>query len=63
MTEQDCTALMDQAQALHIPHLAWTFHDNCPPNLLQATGSCGADATVEPTSWGTLFKDSLAQPW
>ena len=49
--------------ALHIPHLAWTFHDNCPPNLLVDTGSCGADATLEPTSWGSLLRDRLAQPW
>ncbi len=63
MTEADCTELMDRAQALHIPHLAWTFHDNCPPNLLEDTGSCGADATFTPTSWGTLVRDRLALPW
>jgi endoglucanase len=64
MTEADCTALMTRAQALEVPHLAWTFHQRCPPNLIQETGTgCGVNMALRPTSWGTLFKNALAVPW
>lgn len=64
MTEADCTELMTRARAIDVPHLAWTFHQRCPPNLLQETASgCGVNMPLRPTSWGTLFKDALAVPW
>ncbi|MFZ5445036.1 MAG: glycoside hydrolase family 5 protein [Myxococcota bacterium] len=64
MTEADCTALITRARAAEVPHLAWTFHQRCPPNLLQETaGGCGVGMPLRPTSWGTLLKDALAQPW
>jgi len=64
MTEADCTALITRARAAEVPHLAWTFHQRCPPNLIQETGpGCGVDMPLRPTSWGTLFKNALAQPW
>ena len=64
MTEADCTALMTRARALEVPHLAWTFHQRCPPNLIQETAAgCGINMPLRPTSWGTLFKNALAVPW
>ena len=64
MTEADCTTLMQRARALEIPHLAWTFHQRCPPNLIQETApGCGLNMQLRPTAWGTLFKDQLAIPW
>ncbi len=61
MTEADCTTLMNSADTLQIPYLAWTFHQRCPPNLLveNSWGGCGIDMPLEPTSWGQLLQDRL----
>ena len=64
MTEANCTEMMTRARAVEVPHLAWTFHQRCPPNLIQETApGCGIGMTLQPTSWGTLFKNALAVPW
>lgn len=64
MTEDDCEALMERARAAGVPHLAWTFHQRCPPNLLQDNArGCGFDMELLPTSWGRRFKAGLAVPW
>jgi endoglucanase len=64
MTEADCSELITRARAAQVPHLAWTFHHKCPPNLLVQTGdSCGVGMALQPTSWGSLLKSALAQPW
>src|SRR5207244_9705250 len=65
MTQADCTTLMDQAQALEIPHLAWTFHMRCSPDLLvdNSSGGCGVSMPLQPTGWGTQLKNRLATPW
>lgn len=61
MSEADCTALMDSADSLQVPYLAWTFHQRCPPNLLveNSGGGCGVDMALEPTSWGQLLQNRL----
>ncbi|MFH2010825.1 MAG: cellulase family glycosylhydrolase [bacterium] len=60
----DCQNLMDSADTLQVPHLAWTFHMRCPPNLLveNSGGGCGVDMALEPTEWGQLLMDHLATP-
>jgi hypothetical protein len=65
MTMSDCSTLMDLAQQHNIPHLAWTFHMRCPPNLVQdlSGGGCGIGMSLQPTQFGTMFKNRLAQPW
>jgi hypothetical protein len=64
MTEANCTEMMTRARAAEVPHLAWTFHQRCPPNLIQETApGCGIGMTLTPTSWGTLLKNALAVPW
>jgi hypothetical protein len=65
MTQPDCTALMDSAQALEIPHMAWTFHMRCDPSLLvdNSAGGCGINMPLQPSSWGSQLKARLAQPW
>ena len=65
MTEADCTQLMTRARALEVPHLAWTFHQRCPPNLIQdnSAGSCGINMALAPTSWGNTFKAGLNVAW
>ncbi|MBI4509186.1 MAG: cellulase family glycosylhydrolase [Deltaproteobacteria bacterium] len=65
MTNDDVTSLMEKAEELEIPYLAWTFHQRCAPNLLvDITGrGCGAGMALTPTPWGQLFKDRLAQPY
>ncbi len=65
MTESDCSQLMGLAESLEVPYLAWTFHMRCPPNLLvdYSGGGCGVGMDLDPTSWGTLLMDQLAQPW
>ena len=65
MTESDVTAMLQVAENMEIPHLAWTFHMRCPPNLLQdnSGGGCGKGMALQPTSFGTLLKNRLATPW
>ena len=60
MTQADCTTLMDRAQALEIPHMAWTFHMRCDPNLLvdNSGGGCGIGMTLAPTRLGHAAEDS-----
>ena len=61
MTDADSLALMELADSLGIPNLAWTFHMACPPNLLQdlSGGGCGVGMDLEPSAWGELLIDHL----
>jgi hypothetical protein len=64
MFPEDCVALMDLAERLDIPWLAWTFHPNCPPNLLvRHEGSCGVGLPLLASEWGRLVKERLAHEW
>lgn len=65
MSLQDCAQLMERAESLGVPYLAWTFHMRCPPNLIEdnSNGGCGVDMDLRPTSWGTQFKERLSRPW
>lgn len=64
MTPDDTTKLIDLAERLDVPWLAWTFHSNCPPNLLvERKQSCGVDAPLEPSPWGHVVKARLAKKW
>ena len=64
MTMADCSALMPLAEEHEVPYLAWTFHMNCPPNLLEDTeNGCHAGTELRPSAWGQLLQDRLAQPW
>jgi len=67
MTLADCDALMASARSLDIPHLGWTFHHNCPPNMLINNSgdppTCGVGMTLAPTEWGKLIQAGLAIPW
>jgi hypothetical protein len=67
MTIVDLRAMMEMAEKLEVPYIAWNFHPNCPPNLLQAesdAGGCGIGMPLTPTpDWGALIKDRLSRPW
>lgn len=65
MTLDDVAALFDEAESLEIPYLAWTFHMRCSPNLLvdHSGGACGEGMPLEPTTFGTVLQDRLAQPY
>jgi Cellulase (glycosyl hydrolase family 5) len=65
MTAADCSTLQQAAEQMEIPHLAWTFHMRCSPNLLvdNSSGGCGRGMPLVPTSWGTVVKNRLAMPW
>jgi hypothetical protein len=65
MSEDDCRTMRESARAREIPHLAWTFHMRCPPNLLVDTSEdgCGDGMDLEPTAWGTILMEGLAAPW
>lgn len=64
MTAEDTVALMDLAESLDIPWLAYTFHSNCPPNLLvENAGTCALGTPLEPSPWGRIVKERLARPW
>ena len=62
MTLQDCTTLMNTADALGVPYMGWTAHMRCPPSLLEdnSEGSCGIGMPLDPTAWGQLLIDRLA---
>jgi endoglucanase len=63
MTTTDTQNLMDTAESLSIPYLAWTFHMRCPPNLLvdNSNGGCGVGMALQPTPWGQQIMAQLAQ--
>ena len=65
MTEADTTTLMERAEAIGVPYLAWTFHMRCPPNLLvdNSGNGCGIDMALAPTSWGMRLRARLLTPW
>ena len=67
MSFVDISTMMETAEKLEVPYIAWNFHSNCPPNLLQAAadgGSCGIGMPLVPTpDWGTLVKNRFATPW
>lgn len=64
MFPEDCEALFDLAEKLDVPWMAWSFHTNCPPNLLvERRDVCGAGASLEPSAWGRQVKARLARPW
>ena len=64
MSTDDCAALQQQAKQYEVPYLAWTFHENCPPNLLVENASgCGINMTLAPTDWGNMVKNDLATAW
>lgn len=65
MSLDDCQALMDKAQQLDIPYLAWSFHHRSPPSLLvdYTSGGPGYGMNLVPTQWGNLLKDQLSVPW
>jgi len=64
MLLEDCSALMDLAEKLDVPWLAYSFHTNCPPNLLvDHAGSCGVGVSLAPSPWGALVKERLGRPW
>lgn len=64
MYPDDCQKLMDLAEAHDVPWIAWTFHNNCPPNLLvERRGECGAGLPLEPSPWGRMVKARLAREW
>lgn len=62
MQMQDCVQLIDYAEQHQLPWLAWTFHHNCGPDLLQPTNkdSCGIGMALKPSApWGTLVQRNL----
>lgn len=64
MFPEDCTKLMDLAEKHDIPWLAWSFHNNCPPNLVvERKNACVAGASLDPTPWGSQVRKRLAKPW
>ncbi|MBX3227469.1 MAG: cellulase family glycosylhydrolase [Labilithrix sp.] len=64
MFPEDCTKLWDVAERHDVPWLAWSFHNNCPPNLVtERKNQCIAGAPLEPTPWGRMTKARLAHKW
>jgi hypothetical protein len=63
MSLADCVELMDRAEALGVPYLAWTFHMRCPPNLLVDLSGrgCGVGMPLQTTDWGDLLANRLAR--
>jgi hypothetical protein len=53
--------LMNRADELGVPYLAWSFHMRCPPSLLEdlSGGSCGIDMPLQPSEWGRQLKAHL----
>ncbi|MFO0742977.1 MAG: cellulase family glycosylhydrolase [Labilithrix sp.] len=63
MFPEDCTKLLDLAEKIDVPWIAWTFHNGCPPNLVTERKGCVAGAPLEPTPWGRMVKARLAKKW
>jgi hypothetical protein len=66
-TDSDVRALWTLCKSLEIPHIAWIFHQRCPPNLLTDTGGDGClrgpEYTFPRTSWGNMLYEYLRTPW
>jgi|SoiMethySBSTD1v2_1073268.scaffolds.fasta_scaffold65234_3 cellulase (glycosyl hydrolase family 5) len=66
-SDSDIRALWALCKELEVPHIAWTFHQRCPPNLLEDTGedSClrGPNYDFPRTSWGDMLFEYLQTPW
>lgn len=64
MTMADCESLMQFAIESDMPFLAWTFHQNCPPNLIEndVGDKCGVNMNLRPTAWGKLLQKYLVGP-
>jgi endoglucanase len=71
-TLSDVQTLMNKATAASVPYLAWTFHQDCSPNLIGMnanmtwdTGSSdpngGLGMTLNPTDFGKLLMTELAR--
>ncbi|AKU99221.1 Endoglucanase celA precursor [Labilithrix luteola] len=64
MLPDDIVKLWDLAESLEVPWMAYTFHTNCPPNLLlELKDTCGVGASLEPSPWGRMVKQRLAKAW
>ena len=65
MTLDDTDVLITQAKQKGVSFLAWTFHQNCAPNLLvdNSGGGCGVGMALQPSTWGQRFKARLAEAW
>jgi endoglucanase len=66
MSMDDVMVMLASAELREIPHLAWTFHMRCPPNLLVdlSNNGCGVGMALTPTpDWGRRLKDHYAAPW
>ena len=50
-TVSDMQTLMDMAKANNIPHLAWTFHQYCPPNLIANTPGVAWNTNSTTPNW------------
>ena len=63
----DIQALWTLCKSLEVPHIAWMFHQRCPPNLLEDTGGDGClrgpGYTFPRTGWGDLLYEYLQTPW
>ncbi|QQR90801.1 MAG: hypothetical protein IPJ88_03435 [Myxococcales bacterium] len=57
----EINTLIPYAEQRKISHLAWTFHHNCAPNLLQNTSSdgCGVGMQLLPTAYGQQLMSFL----
>lgn len=64
MYPSDCDALFDLAERLDVPWIAWSFHNNCPPNMVrERKDQCVAGASLDPTPWGEQVKARLVHAW
>jgi hypothetical protein len=67
MDDNDVRALWTLCKSLEVPHIAWTFHQRCPPNLLSDTGGDGClrapGYNFPRTSWGNLLYDYMRTAW
>jgi endoglucanase len=64
MFPEDTQRLMDLAERLDVPWIAWSFHNNCPPNLVtERKNACIAGAPLDPTPWGRIVKARLSHRW
>jgi endoglucanase len=69
MSMGDVQTLWKEAQRLEVPHIAWTFHYRCPPNLLVDNTKQGCSVgkpyvpTTEGEAWGKQLQEYLAKPW
>ncbi|MEE2644422.1 MAG: cellulase family glycosylhydrolase [Myxococcota bacterium] len=65
MSAEDGQSLIQLAERIRVPWVAWTFHGRCRSEGLlvdQSGGGCGVGMPLQPNDWGQIVREQLQTP-